>query len=184
MKKLILFLLLVSSLYSEAKVYMGTSAGVFNEQFSGIEATSSSAMAAFKIGYGDIKAYAVEFSIDYAYNRSKVFSTSSEVSRDGNKYGFNVSLLKSFDWDIYVLPFVRVGFGTGFLDIDRELQTNLTYGSFQLGLGTYVPISDDFDLELGYEVRSTSYEAINTIVTKTSYDSVSNIAYMGVNYRF
>jgi len=163
---------------------MGMSAGAFNETFNTVEASNSSAMATLKVGYGDIKAYAVEFSLDYAYNRSKIFSTSSEVTRDGNKYGFNVSLLKSFDWDIYILPLVRVGFGTGFLDIDRTLQKNLSYGSFQLALGTFVPISDDFDLELGYEIRSTSYEAINTIVTKTSYGSISNIAYMGINYRF
>ncbi len=163
---------------------MGMSAGAFNESFNEIEASNSSAMATLKIGYGDIKAYAVEFSIDYAYNRSKIFSTSSDVTRDGNKYGFNVSLLKSFDWDIYMLPFVRVGFGTGFLDIDRELQKSLSYGSFQLALGTFLPISNNFDLELGYEMRGTSYEAINTIVTKTSYGSMSNIAYIGINYRF
>jgi hypothetical protein len=184
LKKIILFLLLVSSLFAEARVYMGMSVGAFNETFNTIEASNSSAMATLKIGYGDIKAYAVEFSLDYAYNRSKIFSTSADVSRDGNKYGFNVSLLKSFDWDIYVLPFVRVGFGTGFLDIDRELQKNLSYGSFQGALGAFLPISNDFDLELGYEIRGTSYEAINTIVTKTSYGSVSNIAYMGINYRF
>ena len=163
---------------------MGASAGIFNESFNSVDATSSSAMGTLKIGYGDIKAYAVEFSVDYAYNRSKVFSTSSEVTRDGNKYGFNVSLLKSFDWDIYLLPFIRAGFGTGFLDIDRKLQKSLSYGSFQLGLGTFVPMGKDFDLELGYEIRSTSYEAINTIVTKKSHDSISNIAYMGINYRF
>jgi len=163
---------------------MGLSAGAFNETFDTIEASNSSAMATFKVGYGDIKAYAVEFSLDYAYNRSKIFSTSADVSRDGNKYGFNVSLLKSFDWDIYILPFVKVGFGTGFLDIDRTLQKNLSYGSFQGTLGTFVPLNNDIDLELGYEIRSTSYEAINTIVTKTSYSSLSNIAYMGINYRF
>lgn len=184
MKKLILFLLLVSSLYSESKVYVGLSAGVFNEQFSEIEATNSSSIAAFKIGYGDIKAYAVEFSLDYAQNSSKIFSSSPNVTKDGDKYGFNVSLLKAFDWDIYVLPFAKIGFGTGFLDIDRELQKSLTYGSFQFTLGTFVPIGDDFDLELGYEIRTTSYEAINTIITNTSYDSMSNIAYMGINYRF
>jgi len=184
LKKLILLLLLISSLFAEAKVYVGVSAGVFNETFSNIDASTSSAMSTVKIGYGNIKSYAVEFSLDYAYNRSKIFSSSPDVSKDGDKYGFNINLLKSFDWDIYVLPFVKVGFGTGILNIDRILQKDLSYGSFQLTLGTFVPISKSFDLELGYELRSTTYKGIDYIATKTSYDSVSNIAYMGINYRF
>jgi len=184
LKKTVLFLLLLSSLYADSKIYMGLSSGVFNESFSTVEAQSSSAMATFKVGYGDIKAYAVEFSVDYANNRSKIFSSSSEVSKDGDKYGFNVSLIKSFDYDIYILPFIKVGFGSGFLDIERALQKSLAYGSFQFGMGAYLPLGEDFDIELGYEIRNTSYEAINTIVKQTSYDSVSNIAYMGINYRF
>ncbi|MDQ7043870.1 MAG: outer membrane beta-barrel protein [Sulfurimonas sp.] len=184
MNKLLLFLLLTSSLYSEAKIYMGVGAGVYHENFSDVDAVSSSAIASFKLGYGNREAYAVEFSIDYAHNRSKIFSTSEQVTRDGNKYGFNVNLIKSFDWDIYILPFIKVGFGSGFLDIDRELQKNLTYGTFDLVVGTYLPMGKHFDLELGYEMRTTSYEAINTIVKKTSYNSLSNIAYMGINYRF
>ncbi|MDF1876555.1 outer membrane beta-barrel protein [Sulfurimonas sp. SAG-AH-194-L11] len=184
MKKTILFLLLISSLYAQGRVYLGVSGGLYNETFTTLEASNSSTMATLKIGYGDIKSYAVEFSLDYATNSSKIFSAPNTNSNDGNKYGFNVSLLKSFDWDIYILPFIRVGFGSGFLDIDRRLQQNLSYGSFQGSLGSFVPLSDAFDLELGYEIRSTSYEGIDTITQKTSESSLSNIAYIGVNYRF
>lgn len=184
MKNIILFLLLVSSLYSDSKVYVGVTGGAFVETFDDIDASSSASIASLKIGYGDRKAYAVEFSVDYAQNNSKIFSTSSEVDKDGNKYGFNVSLLKAFDFDIYLLPFAKVGFGSGFLDIDRALQKNLSYGTFSFGAGTYLPLSEHFDIEVGYEIRHTSYEAINTIVTQTSYSSTTNIAYFGINYRY
>lgn len=184
MKKIILFLLLISSLYAEARVYLGMSGGFYNETFTTLEASNSGTMATLKVGYGDIKSYAVEFSIDYAKNNSKIFSAPNSLSNDGNKYGFNVSLLKSFDWDIYILPFIRVGFGSGFLDIDRVLQKSLSYGSFQGSIGSFIPLSDNFDVELGYEIRSTSYEGIDTITQKTSESSLSNIAYIGVNYRF
>ncbi len=184
MKNIILFLLLVSSVYSDSKVYVGLSGGAYTEVFDDVDASSSASMASLKVGYGDRKAYAVEFSVDYAQNNSKVFSTSNEVDKDGNKYGFNVSLLKAFDFDIYALPFVRVGFGSGFLDIDRALQKSLSYGTFQFGLGTFLPLNEHFDVELGYEVRHTSYEAINTIVTNTNYTSKTNTAYFGLNYRY
>ena len=183
MKKLLLFLLLFSSLYAQSTFYVGTNYGIFNETFSELDATSSSSMATLKVGYGDIKAYAIEFSVEYADNQSKIFSSNPAIEKDGDKYGFNISLLKSFDFN-YLLPYIKVGFGTGYLDIDRSLQDSLTYGSFQLSLGSYIPLDDSFDLEIGYEIRHTSYEAINTIVTKTSYNSVNNIGYIGINYRY
>lgn len=184
MKKLILFLLLSASLLAESRLFMGVKVGVFNEIFDTIEAYNSSSITTLKIGYGDLESYAIEFSLDYSPNNSKIFSSSNDIAHDGDKYGFSVSLLKSFNLDIYILPFIRIGFGTGFLDIDRELQQSLTYGSFQGALGTFIPVNDDFDLELGYEVRGSSYQAVDKITRNISYGSVSNIAYIGINYRF
>lgn len=161
---------------------MGLSYGVFNETFNDIEAKSSSDIATIKIGYGDIKAYAVEFSFDYMQNKSKIFS-STDISSDGDKMGFNINLLKSFDLN-YLYPFIKVGFGAGSLTIQRALQNTLSYGSFQGSVGTYVPLSENFDVELGYELRHTSYQSINTVVTNTSYSSLINIAYFGINYRY
>ena len=184
MKKLLLIGLFVSSLYSDAKIYLGVNGGVFNEDFRTVDASSSAEMASIKIGYGIREAYAVEFSVDYFKNKSKVFSSSPTVTTDGDKIGFNVNLMKAFDFGIYILPFVKVGFGTGFLDIERELQDRLSYGSFQGSLGCFLPISEHSDIELGYEIRGSSYEYIDSIDTKTSHDSTINIAYFGINYRF
>jgi opacity protein-like surface antigen len=183
-KQLLLILLFISSLYADAKIYIGLNAGGFSESLHEIDAKSSSEMATFKIAYGDRKAYAVEFSIDYLQNDSKIFSSSKDVSTDGNKIGFNINLMKSFDFDIYVLPYVKVGFGTGYLDIQRELQDSISYGSFQGSLGMFLPVNEHFDFEVGYEIRENTYEAIDSIDTKTAYNSTIQIAYVGVNYRF
>jgi opacity protein-like surface antigen len=184
LKKIILFLLLYSSIYADSHPYLGLSVGAYNEKFTEFEAISSSQTATLKAGYGDIKAYAVEFSFEYANNKSKIFSSSADTAHDSDKYGLNVNLLKSFDFDIYVLPFVKVGFGTGFLKIDRALQKNLSYGSFNAAIGTFLPLNETIDLELGYEYRHVSYEKIDTVVDKISYGSNLNMAYMGLNYRF
>ena len=184
MKQLLLILLFIPSLYADAKVYIGLGGGGFSESFHQIDASSSSEMASVKVGYGDRKAYAVEFSIDYYKNSSKIFSSSNDTTTDGNKIGFNINLMKSFDFNIYVLPYIKVGFGTGYLDIQRELQDRLTYGSFQGSLGVFLPLNDHFDFEVAYEVRENTYEAIDTIDTKTAYKSTTHLAYVGVNYRF
>ena len=181
MKKIALILLLVTSLYSDAKIYLGFSGGGFNEEFHGINANSSSQMATLRLAYGDIKAYAVEFSLDYQKSDAQVFSSKSI---DGDKIGFNINLMKSFDFDIYILPFVKVGFGTGYLDIQRALQDRISYGSFQGSIGTFLPINEHFDIEVGYELRNTTYEPIDSVTKLTAYKSTTNLAYVGINYRF
>ncbi len=184
MKKITLFLLLLTTLFADVAPYIGTHIGVYTENFSKLVATSSSALANIKLGYGNSKGYAVEFSLDYLNNDAKIFSSVPSTTKDGNKIGFNVSLIKVFDFDIYALPFVKIGFGSGVEDIDRVLQSSLAFGSFQLTLGTYIPLKHHFNLELGYEARANSYEGINTIATKTSYNSVMNTLYFGINYRY
>ncbi len=184
MKKILLFLLLLTTLFADARPYIGTHLGIYNEKFSEIDARSSSTLANIKIGYGNREAYSIEFSLDYLNNNAKIFSSAPSANKDGKKIGFNISLVKAFDFDIYALPFVKVGFGSGVQNIDRKLQKSLAFGSFQLVLGTYVPLNRYLDLEIGYEIKHISYEAINTITKKISYNSVMNTLYFGINYRY
>ena len=186
MKNIILLLLLLSSMaYSDAKVYIGLNYGLINESFSQNELSSSSELAKFKIGYGDRKAFAIEFSLDYLQNRSKIFSASSSTTQsDGDKYGFNIEVLKAYDFNIYILPYLKVGFGTGIMKIDRALQNKLTYGSFNMGTGLFIPIDEHYELEIGYEYRNLTYEPLDMIFEKKSYRSHLNNAYIGFNIRF
>lgn len=184
MRQILLFLLLISSLYSRDAFYIGTSYGYYQENFSTIKATNSAGISKIKVGYGSIKSYAIEFSLDYLQNSSKVFTSATNIATDGDKIGFNIGLIKAFDFDISLYPFVRVGFGTGFFDIKRELQSSLSYGSFNLCTGAFIPISKSIDLEFGYEYRRISYQSIDTIKTKYRVSSNANIAYLGLNIRF
>jgi len=187
LKKIILFLLLITSLYSDTKLYLGASYGYFNEEFThavdaqgnGVDAQSTTGAAKFKVGYGVREAYAIEFSLDYIDNKSKIFS-----DEDGAKYAFNLDFVKAFDLDIYVNPFFKAGFGAGFLDINRVTQKTLNYGSYNLGLGMFIPIDEYFDFEVGYDYKNLSYESINTVAQKLSYESNVNVIYFGFNVRY
>lgn len=185
MKIIILFLLLINTLFAEAKLYLGSNYGIFEEKFTNeIEATSSTQIAKVKLGYGVREAYAIELSLEYIENQSKIFSSNNELNSDGDKYGINVDLIKAFDLDILILPYLKAGFGSGWFDIQRELQNRLFYSSFNLGTGIFIPISENFDFELGYEYKYTSYESVDTIAKKLSYQSNTNIAFFGFNVRF
>ena len=172
-------MLIASSLYSDAKIYTGVNYGYYNESFSNADVQSSNQLASIKLGYGKREAYAIEFSLDYLSNTSKIFS-----AQDGNKYTFNVELIKAFKVAKYLNPFVKIGFGTGMFQIERELQDSLSFGTFHAGLGTYIPLSEHFDFEIGYIYKSIDYEKLDTIAEKTSYKSDMNVIYTGFNVRF
>ena len=183
LKKLLFILLYVATLYSQSNFYIGTSLGAYHESFVNQDnIILNTSIANLKVGYGHREAYAVEFSFDYIQNKSKIFSSSGQY--DGDRYGFNLALVKSFDYDIFILPFIKAGFGSGFMKIQRSIQKKLSYGSYNLAAGILVPLNKTFDLELGYEYRYLSYQSINTVAQRVHYKSHVNTVYTGINFRF
>ena len=180
MKKTILFLFLITSLYSDAKVYLGLSYGFYDENFIDTnQAHSSSSIEILKLGYGDRQSYAVELSIQHSKNESNIFS-----QNDSDKYGLNIELVKAFDFDIYINPFFKAGFGANYLEINREIQDIIHYGSFNVGLGFLIPVNEHFDFALEYGYKYISYEGIDIIADQISYKSDLNSAHFGFNVRF
>ncbi len=176
MKKILLFLLVTSALYSEAQIYMGASYGGYNESFSDdTMKENTNPMIKLKVGYGVREAYAVEFSLDY----TKVDANSTDV----NRYGLNVDLVKAFDFP-YVNPFFKAGFGTRY--VEAADYGKLTFGSFNLGAGIYIPINKHMDIEVGYDYRYLSYERVDDTSSATTKEITSNvnIVYGGLNVRF
>jgi len=182
LKKIILFSLLITSLYADAKIYMGAGYGLHNETitlYDESENSISANMATIKVGYGIRESYAIEFSVDYIDNSEKLF-----LSSDGTKYGLNIELIKAFDFGIYVNPFVKVGFGMGYMETTIKANENsLSFGTYNLGLGTFIPINEHLDIELAYTYKYISYQ--KSVTTETdSETSMANVGYVGVNVRF
>ncbi|MEA2092095.1 MAG: porin family protein, partial [Campylobacterota bacterium] len=61
-------------------------------------------------------------------------------------------------------------------------KSSLNYGSFNLGLGFFIPISKHFDFEIGYDYKYISYEKLQT--AGTDINSNINGAYAGFNVIF
>lgn len=201
MKKLILFLLTLSSLYAaDAKIYMGLAYGLYGENMSRQgyndnnnstpdlstkEISNISNSAIFKLGYGVREAYSIEFSLEYIANNSEIFE-----GGDAAKYGLNVDFIKAFDFDIYVLPYAKVGIGAGVLDTNVTESGKLSFGSFNAGLGMYIPISEHFDFDIGYQYRYVSYEKYRDQPSDNNAPQIpiekshTNMLYFGINTRF
>ena len=187
MKKIILFsLLLTSLLYSDAKIYMGVGGGIYNETLDDTASTSISAnMARIKVGYGVREAYAIEFSIDYVDNSEILINDINGTVADGPRYALNVELIKAFDFGIYVNPFVKAGFGMGYTEITvNGVEDSLSFGTFNLGLGTYIPINEHLDIELGYDYKYISYQRLQQTDKESTITSMAHTGYVGVNVRF
>jgi len=179
LKKITLFLLLISSLYSDPMLYLGLGHGYYEERYTDVDAQSSNTMNTFKIGYGDRKAYAIELSLQNLKNSAKIFSLN-----DSDKNTININLIKAFNFDLLPIPFFRTGIGAGVFDIDGQFQKTLHFSSFNLGLGMFIPINESFDFELSYTQKFISYEGIDTITEDVSYESTMSITNFGFNIRF
>ena len=188
MKKIALFTLLLSSLYGDSKIYLGLGYGLYNENltyennnYQKVQNDISPDFFGLKVGYGDRAAYAIEFSLDYINNNEELFQ-----ANDGAKYGLNIDLLKAFDFNIYVLPFAKVGFGAGVLDSDIDADDGkLYYGSFNAGGGIFIPLNETLDFEVSYDYRYINYEKLQGR-SVNDYTSTShiNMFYVGINTRF
>lgn len=182
MKNITLLLLLFSSLlFAKSGIYLGAGYAHNTERvtYKSLDETISNNAANIKIGYGDRKAYAVEFSLNYVDNKSNIFDTN-----DGKKYGFDIALLKAWDFGIYIYPYLKAGFGAGYLETPADLHNNsLTYGSFNLGIGFFLPLSDAIDIEVAYEHKNVSYQKPDQTINENPISSI-HIVYTGLNFRF
>ena len=186
MKKLLLLLFTLSTLYSfqyDAKFYVGIGGGMQYESLSEDEfdgATNSPAFGSLKFGYGDRKAYSIEFLINYINNKSNIFS-----AEDAARYGMDVALLKAFPVSKYAYPYFRGGFGAGEMKVSQiQEDGTLSYSSFNIGTGVYIPLSKSFEIEATYEYRFTSYESLLINEKTVKPHSHINQLYLGINYRY
>ena len=184
LKRTILFLFLSAcSLFAfqyDAKFYMGLGGGVQYEKFTDEQGTKNTpAFGALKFGYGDRRAYAVEFVLNYIDNKSNIFSDS-----DKQRYGADVMFVKAYNLSKYLYPFVRAGIGAGEMKVERQLEKKLAYSSYNIGAGIFFPLGEHLDIEANYEYRFTSYQSVDLIADKLKLQSHINQVYLGMNYRF
>ena len=192
MKRTLLSLFIsVCSLFAfqyDAKFYMGIGGGAQYEKFTDEKGTKNTpAFGALKFGYGDRRAYAVEFVLNYIDNKSNIFS-----NNDKQRYGADVMFVKAYNISKYVYPLFRAGFGAGEMKVAPVdlgyISTNnkkLAYSSFNIGTGAFFPFNAHLDAEITYEYRFTSYQSYkdaNGIEQKRH--SHINQVYVGLNYRF
>ena len=182
MKKLLLLLPLLSTLLlAKAQIYVGTGYSYNSEtlSYAGDEKSFQNNGVRLKIGYGDIKAYAIELSLDYIDNQEAIFA-----ANDAEKIGFNLELLKAFDLNTFANPFFKAGFGAGYLKTDADVvNQSLSYGTWNLGMGLFIPYNEHVDFEIAYEYKYLSYQKTDPVLDETP-SSHLNIAYFGINYRF
>jgi len=174
LKKIVLFILTLTTLaLGDSTLYMGTGLSHGNSSIketpTSQEKKISEDALRLKIGYGNREAYAVELSMDY-------------TKSDPKRYSFDVSVLKAFDFGIYINPFAKVGFGSGILDNRDNANESLTFGSFNAGGGFFIPIGEHFDVECAYELKNISYQKDS--INSQSQTSFINSLYLGLNLRY
>ena len=184
MKKIILFVMLAGSVFAyqyDAKFYMGVGGAYQDESFTtdldSTQTQNNPTVGILKFGYGDIKAYSIEILLNYVMIDQKVFSDD-----DNDKYGLDIAFVKAFNFSKYFYPYARAGFGGGEMKIKNAENNKLGFSSFNVGVGSYIPLFSHLELEVNYEYRFTSYEEV--VQSQPGLQSHINQLYVGINTRF
>jgi len=210
LKKLFLLTLFTTLLFGyqyDAKLYVGLGGGSEVESYTNTNDISldstSAGFGVIKFGYGDQKAYAIEFALNYIANSNHIFSTS-----DGAKYSLDITFIKAYPLTSWFYPFAKVGFGAGEMEVNKatlgegDIGINLTddakklkrdrisYSSYNIGFGGYFPLSSTLEFEVSYLYRYNSYQSLdynengsNDIKTLKLKSHINQI-YFGINKRF
>ncbi len=186
MKKLILIILMSVAAWAQAGIYTGFGTSYSSEHFTAIstgfeEKTMSAAMQSVKVkaGYGVRGGYAIEVALGYGEYDKNIFS-----DNDGEFISLDLDIIKSFDFDLGFQPFIKLGFGAGYMTVDRVLESSLANGSFQVGGGVYIPLGSSFEIEMNVIYRGRNWENVDLIGDPAEVSTSVVEPYIGLNYRF
>jgi hypothetical protein len=132
-----------------------------------------------KAGYGNVHGYGIEFDVGYGYYDKNIFSV-----QDKSYTYFDLSMIKAFDFGVGFYPFLKLGYGTGTLEVKRALTNSVYSGTFFAGVGAYIPVAYGFDVEASVIYGSQSWEGLNMIGSEVVTNSTVVVPYLGLNYRF
>ena len=184
MRYILLFSLFIGSLSADAKVFIGLKTALTNETYEvnyrgQDESVDVSALAyGVKLGYGNIRSYALEVSFLAQKFDKNVFSDSDSVN-----YLIDFDLIKSFDFGFDLLPFIKAGFGTGEMYVNRNIETYVNNGYFKIGGGVYYTFYDVVDIELGTVYFNSSWTSLD-LGSELKSTSNGYRPYGAINVRF
>jgi len=185
-KKTVLTLLIAAVAWADAGPYFGVGATGGSETFTvsnpGVPKREETALlqaAAVKFGYGEMEAYAIEFLLGYGRYDQNIFSTN-----DRDYFFFDLSLIKAFETPWKIFPFIKVGFGTGELSVERASTQSLSSGSWFGGGGVYWPLGMGFDLETSVVYKLQRWQGLDMIGAEVTTYSRRIEPYVGINWRF
>ncbi len=182
MRIIAVLLSLCFSLLAESTGYLGFSIEDSTEFFS-IEgkdtANTSTPQYKIKAGYGDIASYGVEAAFSYMDYTTNIFS-----KNDGAALMLDITLFRGWDAGHALYPYLDVGIGMGNMKIDRELESSLTFSSFNFGGGVRYLIDKNVDFDLGINYKLRTWQAISLVSEQVKVKSHLINPYIGINYHF
>jgi len=105
-------------------------------------------------------------------------------STNDNLNELGVDVIKSFTLESKVSPFILVGLGYGWMDIDGYSENTATEFSLKMGGGAAYKFSSHFEGVVGLDLQQRNWSDIKINNIKFDAGEVSTKLYLGMNYYF
>lgn len=193
MKKIVLAVLIASGLMAaDSGVYLGVEYGVAKnsttQDFDNGSATTSyeddNNYKDIKVKIGGGRDGGVKFqgSLSFITFDEYVFSY---ASKETIELGFDI--IKEFEVTPSVYPYIKAGFGVGFMDVEGYSEDSIAGVSFKIGAGVSFKVVDHLYLLAGIDYVGRKWQDIEYQTTTTTTISTTDSGikpYVGVNFLF
>jgi len=178
-------LLATSALAEETALYVGldvfTSSNTFTVKALGQSADGDFDSDGFKLKFGS--------TLDNGWRVQGYYlhETYDETLFDDKNDAFNeigIDIVKGFEVTPEFSPFVQVGLGYGWMDIEGYSETSIKAVSVKIGAGVMYKITPEFEAIAGVDFQARSWQDIELGTTTIETSEKSTKFYIGANLHF
>jgi len=196
MKKIVIAALLGSSIMStqvlaKDSVYIGLDILTSNNEWT-VDASNSANGASASADFDDDSTgfklkVGIEGSDGWRFQGYYLGETYDEtVFDDTNDYlnEIGVDIIKGFEVTSKFSPFIQVGIGYGWMDVEGYTDDSINAVSMKVGGGAMYKVTENIELLAGIDLQYRKWEdiEIGTVTIETEEESVK--LYAGINYHF
>ncbi len=134
-----------------------------------------------QLGYGEEADVKIQGYFSYLAYDEGIYDSTNE-----GLYEFGAELIKEFAYDEDIFPFVKAGFGFGFMGVNGYTKDMATEVGGNLGAGVRYKLDEDISLKGGLDLVFRQWDSVyaNSTLKQTNLQTDSTKLYFGIEYTF
>jgi opacity protein-like surface antigen len=119
-----------------------------------------------------------------AYYLNETYDESIFDATNDTLHEVGMDLIKGFEVTSKFSPFIQVGIGYGWMNVDGYTDSSIDEYSIKVGAGVMYKVTPEVEVIAGYDYQTRKWQDIAVGVDTVSITEDSSKLYVGINYHF